>query len=228
MGVRKRLLLGMVLFAVIGLCASPAWAVLYGFQNITGNNSTNAAIGESQLFVDVTASGSAALFTFSNTGPLASSITDVYFDDGALLRIASLINNTSGGVQVKFSTGASPRDLPGGNSIDPKFDTTEPNKWFAADSDSGNPGVMVNGVNPGETLGVVFSLDSGKGLSDVLADLADGGLRIGIHVQGFANGGSESFVNNNPVPEPAAAIVWSLLGLSSVGLGWWQKRRRSK
>jgi hypothetical protein len=31
-----------------------------------------------------------------NSGPLASSITDVYFDDGALLRIAGLIDADDG------------------------------------------------------------------------------------------------------------------------------------
>ncbi|MFP3326110.1 hypothetical protein R0K05_23955, partial [Planococcus sp. SIMBA_160] len=74
---------------------------------------------------------------------------------------------------------------------------------FLADSD---PAVQPNGVNPGETLGVIFDLQTGLGYQDVVdaialsqtnpsADLT-GGLRIGIHVQGFTGGGSESFVNN--------------------------------
>ena len=36
------------------------------------------------------------LFTFANSGPEASSITDVYFDDGALLGLAGLIDADDG------------------------------------------------------------------------------------------------------------------------------------
>jgi hypothetical protein len=54
-----------------------------------------------------------------------------------------------------------------------------------------------------------------------------GGLRIGIHVQGFASGGSESFVNNPPAPpgggeDPPSAVpepgVLSLVGFSLLGM----------
>jgi hypothetical protein len=45
-----------------------------------------------------------------------------------------------------------------------------------------------------------------------LSQLASGELRIGVHVQGFASGGSESLVN---VPEPGTGV---LLGLSLIGV----------
>ena len=59
-------------------------------------------------------------------------------------------------------------------------------------------------------------------------------LRIGIHVQGFENGGSESFVNTGPtdpppepiivpVPEPASVAIWGLGLLAGGGL---MRRRR--
>ncbi|NUN98546.1 MAG: PEP-CTERM sorting domain-containing protein, partial [Candidatus Omnitrophica bacterium] len=75
---------------------------------------------------------------------------------------------------------------------------------------------------PGEWLGVGFNLLSGKTFADVLADIADGDLRIGIHVQGFRNGGSESFVNNGVVPEPATVGLLAA-GLLSLAAG---RRRR--
>jgi len=56
----------------------------------------------------------------------------------------------------------------------------------------------------------------------VLGELADGTLRIGIHVQGFATGGSESFVNV-PLPEPA---TFGLLALGAVALVAARARRR--
>jgi hypothetical protein len=54
-------------------------------------------------------------------------------------------------------------------------------------------------------------------VDNVYADLESGALRIGIHVQGFASEGSESFINGEKVPAPGALLL-GLLGLSAAGL----------
>jgi hypothetical protein len=119
------------------------------------------------------------LFTFNNEGPLASSICDVYFDDGTLLGIASIIN----GAGVAFSNPATPADLPGGNTASPPFVTTAN---FPADSDQP---VMENGVNPGEELGILFNLQGSHLYANTLAALESGDLRIGLHVQAIGTAG---------------------------------------
>jgi hypothetical protein len=211
----------------------------YSFSNITGNNVNDANIGEAQLSVEVNFVGSdvntatQVSFTFRNEGTFASSITDVYFDDGGLLGIASITNGSG----VAFSQGASPGDLPGGNAID--FNTSA---GFLSDSD---PPAQPNGVNPGEILTITFDLLSGSTYQTIIDALQTGldnpgedivgGLRIGIHVQGFAGGGSESFVNGpdgfDPfpptiVPEPSTiAMAVGVLPLAVIG--WARHRRRS-
>jgi len=187
--------------AAVGMLLSAgAQGVTLGFDCITNNYGPDCTTGEAQLTVIVSdPGGGEVLFHFKNAAGNASSITDVYWDDGSLLGLASLTN----GPGVSFDSGCSPGNLPGGNGISPAFQTTA---GFCADSD---PPVQPLGVNPGEWLKVYFDLQLGKTFADVLADLASGELRIGIHVQGFSGGGSESFV---AVPEPTT------LGLLAAGL----------
>jgi len=194
-----------ILIAIVcGFIAAPTMADLYGFRSITNNNAANAATGEVQLSVDVTATGiNQVSFEFMNAGPLPSSITDVYFDNGALLNMASIIN----GPGVDFEQYASPGNLPGGNGID--FETTA---GLSADS---RPPTQPNGVNPGEWVKIIFDLQDGMNFGHVTSQLGTGELRIGIHVQGFADGGSESFVNVVPAP---AAVLFGMLGLGAAGV----------
>ena len=216
--------IGFTFFIVISFLLVPLAAqatMILGFYNISANNVTNAATGETQLSVTVSPFGAQAKFLFSNSGPIACSIADVYFDDGSLLGIASIIN----GPGVNFSQGASPPNLPAGNNATPPFETTA---GFLADSDAP---VQPNGVNPGEILEIIFDLQGTQTIDDVYDELETGALRIGIHVQGFPNGGSESFINNSPnsnpgsnpiVPEPGTLL---LLGSGLAGLVGYGKIR---
>jgi len=211
----RKLILVTIVLVVGAFCAAANASVTYSFACITDTNPINAAIGEAQMFVDVSdPGGNQVLFWFRNIGPEASSITDVYYDDGGLLGIASIDNSCPG---VSFSQPAIPANLPGWNLASPKFYTTED---FSADSDTP---VMPNGVNPDEWLGITFNLQTGQDFGDVIANLDSGDLRIGIHVQGFALGSSESFINGPVIPAPGAILLSSI----GVGLVGWLRRSRA-
>jgi hypothetical protein len=188
--------------------AVPASAVPFTFTRVTTDSAENGATGEAQISVDVTESASGVLFTFTNTGPNPSSITDVYFENGPLDVLSSVVNGTG----VLFAPHASPGDLPGGTDLTPIFDVS-PNS--SADSD---PSVVPNGVNPGETLGIEYTLDAGASLQDVLDGLGNGTLRVGAFVQGFADGGSEAFITSaGAAPEPATlALLGSALACAAL------------
>lgn len=205
-------------------------AVTLDFFCITLNNTGDCAIGESQLSVDVSSygigtgvnGGDEVLFTFMATGPADLEISEVYFDDGTLLGIAGLIDadENGGNAGVDFEQGANPPDLPGGNSMFgtfglPNFDVTA---GFLADADNPAP---QKGVSPGESLGVIFELQGGGDVNDILLELTNGDLRIGMHVIDYDSGGSESFVNN-PIPIPAAA--W-LFGTALIGLAGLKRKK---
>lgn len=218
------------------LAAAPAYATspttVLNFYGITKNDTTGAAVadGKANLRAEVTDLGtdssgqSSVRFKFTNNSN-NSSLTDVYFADGALLGISG-VTFSSG---VSFTGGsASPPDLPGGNSISPSFQTTA---GFLADADSPptKNGVQ-NSDATGEWLAIDFLLKSGKSFTDVLSALTLPGvsptdaapwLRIGLHVQSFAGDYSESFINS-PIPEPE---TYPML-LAGLGLVGFMSRRR--
>ena len=207
MGVITRSLRATGLAVLCGLAPAAAQAVPVSFTCLTGSLPGDCAIGETQLQVEVSDLGSQVMFSLSNTGSEAAAVSEVYFDDGTLLGLASIAN----GPGVDFSQfPINPPDLPGGNLASPPFNVTA---GFHANASNPPP---MNGVGPGETLGIVFDLQAGGTFADVLAELGNGDLRIGLHVIGFASGGSESFINQ-AVPEPlAAASLLLALGALAV------------
>jgi hypothetical protein len=142
----------------------------------------------------------------ANSGPLASVVTQVFFDnDGGVLGSLTGIDNTSGdGIDgVDFRTAAPGANFP-----------AKPSGWdtdFAAFARSPRP---VHGVDPGEAVGFQFALTSGRSYGDFIAALNSGKLRTGLHVQAMSDGQSDSFVTSL-VPSPAAAGL-AVVGLASV------------
>jgi len=159
------------------------------------------------------------LFVFRNDVGIKSNISEVYFDDGTILSQTRLVNSLGG--FTDFGTTLNPADLPSGNTTTPPFIATV---FFGADA-SGNP---ANGIDAAvDALGIVIALQTDKGWADLLAAIADGSLRLGLHVRSIGDvGGSDSFVSlpgeGAPVPEPATML---LLGSGLIGLAGFGRRK---
>jgi len=185
-----RLLVG----ALLSAAAFAAQAALtYSFNCITFNSGGNCGTGSTQLDLTVSDGGSGKVnFLFTNTGPQASSITDLYFDwkAPALALTEGALTQSAG---VSFGWGATPANLPAGNTI-----------AFSADLglDSNVP-TQPSGINPGEWLNIAFA----GSFDQLVAGLHSSELLVGLHVQGFSNGGSESFVS--AAEPPMCALLFS-------------------
>lgn len=229
----------LMVFAVVAVCLLTDYlqaGPTYGFTSITNNNLADAAAGEAQLSVEINDEGSndegsnMVSFTFYNAGPEYTgdvetmSITRVFFDDGTLLGISSIMTSEDVDVShdVSFVEGGKKDKLPAWNELDPPFITSQ--DFY---SNAAAP-TYWNGVGAGEWMKITFTLLDGVTYSDTLGALhtgftnptGEGDLRIGIHVQGFDSGGSESFI---AVPAPGALLL-GCMGTTLVG---WLRRRKS-
>jgi hypothetical protein len=181
-------------------------AITYSFQCINPTD-PNCSIGSSQLKLTVSdGSNGITNFRFTNTGPLSSSITAIYFDwlSPHFSLTPGTITESSG---VSFNWGpTTPPDLPGGKSI-----------GFVADLglDTNVP-TSPNGINPGEWLNIAFA----GSFDQLVQGLHSNSLEVGMQVQSFPNGNSASFAT---LPEPA---VYALLLFSIPLFGFALRRRK--
>ncbi|MBC8205618.1 MAG: hypothetical protein ISR85_02075 [Kiritimatiellales bacterium] len=196
-----------VIAAVVALsvCCT-AQAGIYSFDVFTANGIYGDNPGLN-LRAEVFNGDGTATFKFYNDSLFDCSVTQIFFDDGTLLGISSLEN----GPGTDFGTGEvtpGPGNLPSGENLTPDFVADREFSIAPFPPSSGN------GIETGEWASVTFDLINGGTLQDVLDELANGELRVGIHIQSFPDGSSESALM---VPEPATALTLAMGGLLIAG-----------
>lgn len=176
------------LFTING--AIPAYGLRLGFKNEADITSV-----QSQFLIDITdVSASRVVFTFSNRIPDTYSITDIYFDDGRLMSIA--VDTDSGNDSDAGLRGCIPRSE--GNPDMPGFydqsSAIHVNRGMFTDTDQD---ARPHGYGQHESLAIIFDLQAGIGLADIICALCDGSLCITIKAQRTETGDSKIFINES-------------------------------
>lgn len=180
------------------LQATPVYR--YPFQVFTADSGdfNNPKIN---MYMEVSNGFEKVDFTFYNISSIPSSLARIYFDDGLLLGITSIINSPGTSFSEVFP-GAG--NVPGAGLLDPPF---EANREFSIGAEAPPPD---NGVNPpplNEWVQIKFDLDPGGTLEGVIGELNSGVLRVAIHIINLPDGSSESAI---AVPEPATMALLAL------------------
>ena len=184
-----------------------AKAVSFTFNNIAGGDTVGDGLN-GFLSMDVTASGSGVLFKFNidanNTA--TSSFIRTVFIDGSTSLLGNPTTVDSGNVGFTGKLGND--KLPQWNNLSPNFTTD-----YVFEANNGNGNFFA--IQSGESLGVLFG---GANFNNVISAINGGSLRVGYHLQGLPNGGSDSYVNNPNIPTPRPVPVPGLLlGVMAAG-----------
>ena len=179
--------------------------VLATTYNFIGVNANEVNVSN-QLSLDVNQIGNSVDFKFINaSGGVNVFVGNIFFDFLNANLFTDLDQTNSLGTVSYTGITPSNKNFPEGNGIN--FSTNA--------SGDVNRGAG-NGINIGENLVLTALLSPG---ADINSLMQAGGLRIGLHVQGYRSGGSDSYVTTpNAVPLPAAGWLFGSALLGFIGL----------
>jgi hypothetical protein len=211
-----------IALGLLGLSLSVTAATI-SFTCLDNNSGTcpaNVAPFITASFSDL--GGGQVQVLFANTLPTAGRIREAFIDEGSNDFFSGFSITATPGTSFVLGTSGT---LPGANG-NPYL--------FTTDHIASRTGGAGNGVDSGETLKLVGTLNPGYTFANLLANLAlsptsKNELRLGVHVQSLPGGFSEGLLgfydqpspNLNPVPEPA---TFALVGFALAGIAFYRKR----
>lgn len=187
--------------AVVAFLSTTSVAGAITFDQITNNSGQNFA---ADFSASITDAGSGKVWIrFMNAPGASGFIGTVYIDDDDSNLVSIEFSAAQSSPGVLFEVGHGPPNLPAGNIANPAFDA-----HFRA----GKKGAASNGVDAGETLALLATLQAGSSVAEILADLNASRFRLALHGQSLGpNEDSESFVDPPPVDTPLSAPGTALL-----------------
>jgi len=192
-------ILALLLLTVVAQPAKAGYSVTFARQT---SNGTQDVAGQLRLTIE-DQGGSNVRFVFRNVGPVASRISEIYFDDGSLIGSAFTLNN---GIGVDFQMGGNPATPPGISGFDATVNLVLRSQ--AAKNAATGIDQLTAASNTDEFLNYNFALINNQKFADVITSLqiaqtggwnvdTTGGLRIALHVKSIGKlSNSDSFLSD--------------------------------
>ena len=131
--------------------------------------------------------------TFYNRAPVPCTISDIYFSDGNLF---SICVQSARGLGETRPPACSIETCSGDHQSapDPYHDSSN---YQAAKRSTDDNEALQDGIKPNESLGIIFDLQAGITLADVIGALNRGRLNISMKLLGDAGGAGGLLVNES-------------------------------
>jgi hypothetical protein len=186
-------------FSVLGMTADcvAADSKLYIFGQITGGDLGLCPDAFKMVVTDVPG-GDQALFTFTNNCDSDGVLGRIFFMENDLMDFVEILPPENDFWSLKEGNAM----LPGGHPLG-----FTPQNSFGVYADPARP---KTGLHYDEFVTLLFDLTDGVTFSDVIAEIDDQSLGVGLHAQSLPGGSSASF---STIPEP---LTLSLLGIGTL------------
>jgi len=172
----------------------PAAGIRLGFKPVSGYDRGNECLGDTHFFMDITdIRERRIMITFHNRATLPCAISDIYFVDGDTFSISvqSARETDVAGVPACAIEAANGTRQ---SAPEPYHDSSS---YQAARHPPAGADSVQDGIKPNESLGIVFDLQPGITLADVVSALSKGMLNISLKLLGVARGPAGILVNDS-------------------------------
>jgi len=172
----------------------PASGIRLGFKPVSGYSSGSDCLGETNFFMDISdISERRIMITFHNRASAPCAVSDIYFMDGETFSISvqSVRNTDAAGspvCAVNIATGIRQ------SAPDPCHDSSSCPVSTHRPEDVAE---LQDGIKPNESLGIVFDLQAGVTLADIVSALSKGTLNISLKLLGASQGPAGILVNDS-------------------------------
>ena len=174
--------------------ARPASGIRLGFKTVSGNADHGEIICDSNFFMDVTdIRDRRIMITFHNRSQLPCTISDIYFVDAEVFTISiQNVRNHHSTLAPECSVDLTTAQ----RQVAPEPYHNSSTYQVARQNTDDNDG-MPDGIQPNESLGIVFDLQAGVTLADIIGALSNGILNVSLKLLGVAQGTGGVLINDS-------------------------------
>jgi hypothetical protein len=171
----------------------PFSGVRFGFRPVSGSGSENNCLADANFFVDITdIHDRRIMLTFHNRAAVPCDISEIYFEDGGTFSVS--VQSVRGAGEA-MSRGRATGSSTGSQRVTAGWH----HDFHSGQVASRNPedaAALQDGIMPNESLGIVFDLQAGVTLADIVSALGKGRLNISLKLQGVAQNPGGILIND--------------------------------